>query len=517
MFLSGRHTGTTGLVILLTCVVHVSAQPSVSLMNGTIVGKFVTYESTTVKAFLGIPFAKPPVGGLRFSKPVAEHHLGSKSPYDATYNRPCCPQMGVPAWSVDDEMAQDEDCLYLNVFAPTSAPDENEGHAVMIWIHGGAFKTGGGAHNNGEHLASRGNVIVVTFNYRLGIFGFLSTMDQHAHGNYGLYDQHCVIAWVHKYISAFGGDPSRVTVFGESAGAVSATLQGLYVKNYGHFHKMIAQGGSFLAPHMKVERDPKPAAMFAASASGCSTEDHWTMLDCLRQTPWRRLRDVINEYSDNPAYRNMLHFHPTIDFDIISMTPKQMMDKMKMMVPEEIVFFRSLTLITGVNAFAGGASMNKSKIGMDMMQTEVEPMAEHRKRMEYIKHMLKHLYGKAQSFPNATMELIYHEYTNWSHPHHKEHARTHFVKALGDAECVVPTIMAARLHSQDNVPGKTHVYQFEPASSHRPEHTPEWLPGANRGEEIQFIFGENYDKLQTWEKTLSDHMVKYWSNIAKSG
>ena len=63
MFLSGRHTGTTGLVILLTCVVHVSAQPSVSLMNGTIVGKFVTYESTTVKAFLGIPFAKPPVGG----------------------------------------------------------------------------------------------------------------------------------------------------------------------------------------------------------------------------------------------------------------------------------------------------------------------------------------------------------------------------------------------------------------------------------------------------------------------
>ncbi|POI21626.1 hypothetical protein CIB84_014627, partial [Bambusicola thoracicus] len=126
-----------------------------------------------------------------------------------------------------------EDCLYLNIWIPQGRREVSTNLPVMVWIYGGAFLLGGSQGANfldnylydGEEIAVRGNVIVVTLNYRVGPLGFLSTGDPNMPGNYGLKDQHMAIAWVKRNIKAFGGDPDNITIFGESAGGASVSLQ----------------------------------------------------------------------------------------------------------------------------------------------------------------------------------------------------------------------------------------------------------------------------------------------------
>ena len=134
-----------------------------------------------------------------------------------------------------------EDCLFLNIYAPAVREQDV---AVMIWIHGGGFIAGAADPYRSDALAAHGNVIVVTINHRVSLWGFLSTEDEHAPGNYGLFDQHLAIQWVHDNIKAFGGDPSRVTIFGQSAGGASVMYRSIFEGNEGLFQRGIAQSGS---------------------------------------------------------------------------------------------------------------------------------------------------------------------------------------------------------------------------------------------------------------------------------
>ncbi|XP_065927250.1 LOW QUALITY PROTEIN: acylcarnitine hydrolase-like [Magallana gigas] len=195
---------------------------SVHSAAGTIIGlvKTSTFNSTTyrINTFLGAPYAEPPVGSLRFSKPVKKARFST--PFSADQYGPSCPQNtqffpGTPFIS--------EDCLSLNVYASATA------HATgnlpdMVWFHGGTFAIGSPVFFDASNLSGFGNVVVVTANYRLGLIGFLATDDDTSKGNYGLWDQHMVIQWVHDNIASFGGDPHRVTLFGESAGGASSFL-----------------------------------------------------------------------------------------------------------------------------------------------------------------------------------------------------------------------------------------------------------------------------------------------------
>jgi para-nitrobenzyl esterase len=211
-----------------------------------------------VRSFKGIPFAAPPVGELRWREPQPVPHW--KGVRRAT-------EFGARAMQgriFDDMVFRDngpsEDCLYLNVWIPERAPKGKL--PVMVWIYGGGFMAGGSSEprQDGSSLCQLG-VVVVSMNYRLGLFGFLahpeltSESPQHASGNYGLMDQIAALRWVHQNIAAFGGDPNNVTIFGESAGSMSVCSLVASPLARGLFQKAIGEsGGSFSYEHPMTTR-----------------------------------------------------------------------------------------------------------------------------------------------------------------------------------------------------------------------------------------------------------------------
>jgi para-nitrobenzyl esterase len=193
------------------------------------------------REFLGIPYAAPPIGELRWKAPVS--HASWTAAWDATRFRSSCAQVSfVPGLANHSS----EDCLYLNIYTPNTA---RRRLPVMVWIHGGTFLVGSSEDTDGSVLAVKGKVVVVTINYRLGPFGFLAhkLLDaenpHHVSGNYGLLDQQEALKRVRRNIAAFGGDSSRVTIFGESAGGISVCLQLAAPGAEGLFQRAINESG----------------------------------------------------------------------------------------------------------------------------------------------------------------------------------------------------------------------------------------------------------------------------------
>lgn len=219
--------------------------PQVKVTGGTIEG---IPARNGIRSYKGIPFAAPPVGPLRwkFPQPVV--------PWEGTRPAkefgPSSLQSRAVALVMGVQGGLDEDCLYLNVWAPTSAKDL----PVMVWIHGGAFTTGSGSMPlyDGSRSAAKG-VVVVTINYRLGPLGFMAHPELTkegggSSGNYGIRDQIAALQWVRANIAGFGGDPANVTIFGESAGGYSVNILGVSPPARGLFHRAISESGGSFAP-----------------------------------------------------------------------------------------------------------------------------------------------------------------------------------------------------------------------------------------------------------------------------
>jgi para-nitrobenzyl esterase len=225
-----------------------------------------------VRAFLGIPFAAPPVGQLRWKPPQAAAAWQGVRQATAFGSR--CMQANVFADMVFRDPGISEDCLTLNVWTPANAG--NAELPVMVWIYGGGFRAGGTSEprQDGEHLAHKG-VVVVSMNYRLNIFGFFAHPElaaespQHAAGNYGLMDQTAALRWVARNIAAFGGDPRKVTIFGESAGSMSVSAQMASPLAQGLFSRAIGESGAaFGLPVRRLAEAETRGAAFAKNAMG---------------------------------------------------------------------------------------------------------------------------------------------------------------------------------------------------------------------------------------------------------
>jgi para-nitrobenzyl esterase len=244
-------------------------------------------EMPAVKKYLGIPYAAPPVGDLRWRPP--EPHARWSRPLDATQNGNHCPQPASPF----GQASITEDCLYLNVFTPNRKLPRGVGKGkglankrlpVMVWIHGGGFAVGESDEYDPTRLIER-EAIVVTFNYRLGWLGFLAhpalstESGYQGSGNYGLMDQQAALGWVNRNIARFGGNPNNVTIFGESAGGLSVHAHLASPLSAGLFHRGIAQSGAYALDLPSLASAESQGGTFATNYA-CT--DPATVTSCLR-------------------------------------------------------------------------------------------------------------------------------------------------------------------------------------------------------------------------------------------
>ncbi|MBC7880982.1 MAG: carboxylesterase family protein [Anaerolineae bacterium] len=244
------------LIALLLEIGPVNAQQPITLITDK--GPVAGLQTPTVTTFFGIPYASPPSGDLRWRAPQPTKDW--ITPLQTTTFGNECVQVASGLFNASGktkgQVTGDEDCLYLNVYTPNSAVAKSQ-LPVMVWIHGGGFTFGAGSLYDGSVLAQKYGVVVVTLNYRLGPLGFLalSTLSAEADGssgNYGLLDQQAALVWVQKNISAFGGDPKNVTLFGESAGGLSICAHLASPQSAGLFQKAIIQSGFCTSPNNNV-------------------------------------------------------------------------------------------------------------------------------------------------------------------------------------------------------------------------------------------------------------------------
>ena len=292
---------------LVSATLFAADAPKVKTDNGKVQG----YVSTDgqVRIFKGIPYAAPPVGPLRWKPPQPAAKW--KDVKVATSYGSHCMQPLLYDDMIFRDPGQSEDCLTLNIWSP--AKDKHAKLPVMVWIYGGGFTAGSTseARQDGENLAHRG-VIVVSMNYRLNVFGFLvhpeltAESPQHASGNYGLMDQAAAIQWVHRNIQNFGGDPDKVTIFGESAGSFSVSAQMASPMAKDFFQRAIGEsGGAFSQrePFLPREQREKIDVERMQQAFGTSKLSDLRALSA---------EEVLKVVTPHPGYAPG-HFWPDVD------------------------------------------------------------------------------------------------------------------------------------------------------------------------------------------------------------
>ncbi len=284
-----------------------ASDPSiVTTQQGAIQGNV----APTFRSFLGIPYAAPPVGNLRFRPP--QPHTAWSGILNTTKPGSSCPQVATPFGTA----SVNEDCLFLNVYTPNPVKTNLP---VMVWIHGGAFVTGEGSdYDPSASLVTQGNTIVVTINYRLGALGFLALPSLSAEdpngssGNYGLQDQQFALRWVKDNIQAFGGNPNLVTIFGESAGGISVCAHIASPGSRGLFQRAITESGPCTFTLPTLASAETSGASFAASL-GCAQQDAAQQAACLRGLSAQQILAKQPVGFNIGGSSSVLPFSPNID------------------------------------------------------------------------------------------------------------------------------------------------------------------------------------------------------------
>uniref|UniRef100_A0A8C6ILQ4 Carboxylic ester hydrolase n=1 Tax=Melopsittacus undulatus TaxID=13146 RepID=A0A8C6ILQ4_MELUD len=452
-----------------------------------------------VDIFRGIPFAAPPKT-LEDPKP----HPGWDGTLQTKEFKNRCMQVTL----TQTDVRGSEDCLYLNIWIPQGKRQVSTNMPVMIWIYGGAFLLGGsqGANflNNylydGEEIAVRGNVIVVTINYRVGPLGFLSTGDANLPGNYGLKDQHMAIAWVKRNIKAFGGDPENITIFGESAGGVSVSLQMLSPKNKGLFRRAISQSGVGLCS-WAIQKNPLTWAKKVTWKSclvGCPTDNTTALANCLR---------ISNPKSLTLAYHMQLINLSSPVVHTLALTPVIDGDFLPDMPENLFANAADIDYIAGVNNMDGHmfAGIDLPAINRPLVKITVDE----------IYNLVKGLtVDRGERGANETYSV----YTQaWGKNPEQEVMKKTVVDLITDYIFLIPTQWALNLHLQNARSAKTYSYLFSQPS--RMPIYPRWV-GADHADDLQYVFGKPFATPLGYlpkHRTVSKAMIAYWTNFARTG
>ncbi|XP_071961259.1 fatty acyl-CoA hydrolase precursor, medium chain-like [Antedon mediterranea] len=486
-------------IALFTLCCSGEKPPEVEMGYTYVSGKVVHAQNSSkpVYAFLGVPYASPPVGDLRFSYPKRLPPMDRE--FDATNHPPLCPQdvnILEKAFSNYYFPRTDisEDCLYLNIYTPTL--DKSAELAVMVWIHGGAFMNGGASAYDGSAYATYQNVIFVAMNYRLGALGFLCTEDANAPGNYGLLDQQIALRWIKSNIRHFGGDPSKVTIFGESAGGMSVGLHYLSRHSRGVFERGIAESGFANTP-IAYTKNPKKWASVLARELGCPDESNEDLINCLLEKP---ANEIVHAKLDVPN-KPVIVFGPVVDGYFLPDDPIKL--------TFSSLFHRKDVLI-GINNHEGGYSMLKTRISPDLAaQFSVEMFEPALNQM-----ISSFLPGDNQNIvKKITKEYLLDDKDDLN-------ALVKLTEVIGDSFFLTPAVTFVKLLTAAG--GKSFLYEFQ----HRPSFatSPEWV-GADHGDEERFVIGfplmvqneESPIAYTTEEVQLARTIMTYWANFAKYG
>ncbi|XP_027703443.1 pyrethroid hydrolase Ces2e-like [Vombatus ursinus] len=439
-----------------------------------------------VNVFLGIPFAKPPVGALRFSPPQPPDSWSNVR--DATSHPSMCLQdvtalleMTRVAKVNISITANSEDCLYLNIYVPVHAK-ERAGLPVMVWIHAGGFILGSASMYDSSILSASQNVVVVNIQYRLGILGFFGTGDEHAPGNWGYLDQVAALRWVQKNIAHFGGDPGRVTVFGESAGGTSVSSHILSPMSKGLFHRAIMESGVAILPGL-ITSNSEMVLQIIANLSACDRHSSASMVQCLRSKSDGEILAITKNFGMFPG---------VVDGQFL---PKH---------PEELLAageFNHVPSIISVNNHECGwmipAGSNIDELNRKM---DVGPS----------KLILKNPF---LGFPPEIMHLMMKEYLRDTED--PGEFRAQFQDMMGDLMFVIPALKVAKYQHTPSSP--VYFYEFQHQPSIFKDVKPDFVK-ADHGDEIHFVFGVPYlGEATEEEKLLSHRIMSYWANFARHG
>ena len=468
-----------------------------------------------VKEFLGIPYAEPPVGDRRFRKSVPRAPF--TSPYTAF-------KYGSPCLQIFYRGPQSEDCLFLNVFAPVNTIGGLSPLPVMIWIHGGGFVTGSSTLYPSDNLSVFGEVIVVTLNYRLAHLGFLWTDE--GVGNFGLWDQHLAIKWVADNIAQFGGDVSRVTIFGESAGSTSVVYQSLYPGNKHLFQRAIAQSGSITSTWGYTSLNTAKATFSKFAEEMRCSGNHSVIMTCLRN----KTKDEIASSVVKITFLNYTNIVPTFDNEFVTQHPRQMISKANNM-NSSLEMFYSLDFMIGATSMDGAEYLPEYKIIMNISNIENLKVPRDFYESYLIPRALSMVLKDGSNITETMQKATIFEYTNWKNPNDDIARNLMLIKLMSDASLFSPSVAAVIMHSEHSY-ANTYLYKFSTRSDCHLYEYPSWMDkptNAQHTDDLVFVFGFSEEYIgvlrsagipcnYTKENVETAKVVMtMWTNFAKSG
>jgi carboxylesterase type B len=356
----------------------------------------------------------------------------------------------------------------------------------MVWIHGGALVIGMASLYDGSMLAAFEDVVVVIIQYRLGVLGFFSTGDQHATGNWGYLDQVAALHWVQQNIAHFGGNPDRVTIFGESAGGTSVSSHVVSPMSQGLFHGAIMESGVALVPGL-ISNSSEVVYATVANLSACEQMDSEALVDCLRGKSEEEMLAITKAFKIIPG---------VVDGSFLPRHPQELLASAD---------FQPVPSIIGVNNHEFGWLLPRG-LGTDDTQKQID-----RKTMQDI---LQHTSVQLM-LPPECGDLLMEEYMGDTED--PQTLLVQYLEIMGDAIFVVPALQVANFQRSH---GPVYFYEFQHRANFIKDIKPPHVK-ADHGDEILFVFGSSFCgskvDLTEEEELLSRRMMKYWANFARNG
>lgn len=487
-------------------------EPPVMITVDTFLGrirgsKSKVNDSKYIHSFLGIPYAQPPTNSRRFKPPVPVTSYGE---LNALGFKAECPQIKFYG-NNKYKYSGDEDCLFLNIFTPSLTKNSEALKPVMVWIHGGGFTTGSSNEYIPVALVMK-DVVVVTLNYRLSGFGFMTFGNDLVSGNMGLRDQLEALKWVKRYITSFGGDPDKITIFGQSSGAVSVHALHLSPKSNGLISGAIAQSGTMLLRKTKweVAKEERNAMRIAEIYNCTSINYDEEMLKCLQSVPAKeffKMTQYVGQKLDvERAERERGPWFPVVDaYCSDPILPVEPLHALK------VGAFNKAPMISGTVANEGalqvmgllGPAQNKDMLwgyvgAQQLLFTEGNNITETKENEVYLAQIVTKYYTQANYDLRESGQ-------SW-------------MDMFTDSGFLSPDQKVMQLMTQHGSQVFNYIFSYVPTNTIAKIYgAPDTSISPVHAEDILFLFEEFANiRISTDEElALSDKILTYWTNFAK--